>query len=355
MNLNISPDTYLLINKDGKFLEVLQGQDWPVKLGNISLLEGHGLDQLKNLKILKQLEIVISPALTKFEDSGELPLVIETDQDSFHFEARGIPHQEEFLFRLKKASVNSSSSHAVEEEFTAEKRELILQRLEGFRVFGRGVAHDINNPLTYISSSQQRLRKKSEKAEMDDDFRKVVDQAIDFLSKGTDKIKQILDKVSWFAKIDNNFTLEEIENFDLKELIQETWDAFDVADRLFIEMELNSPDQVSLEGNRSMMKQLFLELFLETYQAMSEAKTSEQMRVKIDIEEKDDQLIIYVEDNGPGHEIEESAKLFDPFAGRKSHNHGLGLATAWKVAQVHKGELELIVNNPGKVVFKLTL
>lgn len=355
MNLNISPDTFLLLDKEGRFLEVLQGQDWPVKLGNISLLEGHGLDQLKNLKILKQLEVVISPALSKYEDSGELPLVIETDQDVFHFEARGIPHQNEYLFRLKKSSSDNETRNSVEDEFTTEKKELILQRLEGFRIFGRGVAHDINNPLTYISSCQQRLKKKSAKAEMDDDFRKVVDQAIDFLSKGTDKIKQILEKVSWFAKIDNSFNLEDVDNFDLKELIQETWDSFDVADRLFIEMELNGPDQVAFEGNRSMMKQLFLELFLETYQAMSEAKNTEQMRVKIDIEEKDDQLIVYVEDNGPGHEIEESAKLFDPFSGRKSHNHGLGLATAWKVAQVHKGELELIVNNPGKVVFKLNL
>lgn len=358
INLLTSPDTYLLLNKDGSFSEILKGQDWPEKLGNIELLKGHNLNELENLKILKQLESFVAPALESFSDTGEMQLNIQNSSDVYHFEARGIPHEGQYLVRLKKAYSNTSTSTVGEftegEDLAPLKKELILQRLEGFRIFGRGVAHDINNPLTYISSSQQRLRKKSEKFEMDEDFRKVVDQAVDFLGKGTVKIKEILQKVSWFAKIDNNFLPEEIETFNLKEMIQETWDAFDVADRLFIEMELTGPDDAEFEGVRSMMKQLFLELFLETYQAMSQDKTTEQMVVKINIEPKENELDIYIEDNGPGHEIEDKAKLFDPFQGRKTHNYGLGLATAWKIAQVHKGELELIVNNPGKVVFKLS-
>ena len=188
---------------------------------------------------------------------------------------------------------------------------------------------------------------------MDDDFRKVVDQAIDFLSKGTEKIKDILERVSWFAKIESNFTPEEIQKFSLNEMIEETWGTFDVADRLFIEMELGG-DEADFEGNREMMKQLFLELFLESYQAMNETKMSQDLRIKIDIESKDDQLVVYIEDNGPGHEVEDGTRLFDPFRGRKTHNYGLGLSTAWKIAHVHKGDLELIVNKPGKVVFKLS-
>ncbi len=349
MNLSASADTYLLLDKEGKFQDVLQGKDWPVKLGNIDLLKGHSLAEIQNLKILKPLGVFISPALESFSDTGEDSITLSNSTDSFRFQARGIPHDDLYLVRLMSLKQELSSSN----DITNSKKELILQRLEGFRVFGRGVSHDINNPLTYISSSQQRLRKKSEKCEMDDDFRKVVDQAVDFLSKGTEKIKEILEKVSWFAKIENNFTPEEIQTFNLKEMIEETWGAFDIADRLFIEMEI-SGDDVEFEGNREMMKQLFLELFLEAYQAMSDANMKDDLKIKIDLEKKEDETVVYVEDNGPGHDIEEDAKLFDPFRGRKSHNYGLGLSTAWKVANVHGGELELIVNKPGKVVFKIS-
>ena len=308
---------------------------------------------MENLKILKQLELVLSPALKSFVDSGELQLNIQSSSDVYQFEARGIPHDDHNLVRLKKISSEISSSK-MGEDIVSSKKELILQRLEGFRVFGRGVAHDINNPLTYISSSQQRLKKKSEKVEMDEDFRKVVDQAVDFLGKGIEKIKEILEKVSWFAKVDDNFNLAEMETFKLKDIIQEAWDAFSISDRLFIDMELVASNEVEFNGAKLLIKQLFFELFLESYQSMTEKDRSEQMLIKINVEDNDDELNIYVQDNGPGYEIKDNMKLFDPFQGKKAHNHGLGLATAWKIAQIHQGELELIVNSPGKVVFKLS-
>lgn len=85
----------------------------------------------------------------------------------------------------------------------------------------------------------------------------------------------------------------------------------------------------------------------------AEAGASE---VTVRAEAADDLSMIDVADNGPGLSERARKNLFQPFAGSaKSGGSGLGLAIAQEMLRAHGGDLELLVSEPGRTVFRLSL
>ncbi len=85
-------------------------------------------------------------------------------------------------------------------------------------------------------------------------------------------------------------------------------------------------------------------------------------KVDISAEIKDQNLIIYVQDYGPGIQQNQSLKIFEPFYRISSKltdgvsGAGIGLSIAKELALLHGGNLELVTSNLGKgCCFKLTL
>lgn len=69
-----------------------------------------------------------------------------------------------------------------------------------------------------------------------------------------------------------------------------------------------------------------------------------------------DQVMLRIEDNGPGVPEGIRGTLFEPFVSQgKESGTGLGLALALRIAQAHDGTLELLQSIPGETVFLLTL
>src|SRR5262249_27313538 len=70
-----------------------------------------------------------------------------------------------------------------------------------------------------------------------------------------------------------------------------------------------------------------------------------------------DALALVVEDNGQGPAAGDREHLFDPFySGRKAgRGRGLGLSTAWRLAQEHGGEVRFEGNGTGPTRFVLRL
>jgi signal transduction histidine kinase len=65
--------------------------------------------------------------------------------------------------------------------------------------------------------------------------------------------------------------------------------------------------------------------------------------------------VLEVLDRGPGLSAEAREKLFRPFFTTKERGTGLGLALAKKVAEVHRGTLELLPREGGGTVARLSL
>jgi len=92
----------------------------------------------------------------------------------------------------------------------------------------------------------------------------------------------------------------------------------------------------SVLGDPRLLKQVFVNLFLNAMQAMEGGGTI-QVSGSID----DDRLVLRVHDTGPGIDPADVENIFQPFFTTKSDGTGLGLATVYKMIVAQHGEIEL--------------
>ena len=70
---------------------------------------------------------------------------------------------------------------------------------------------------------------------------------------------------------------------------------------------------------------------------------------------QDGQLVVSIEDTGPGVPENEVEQLFDPFFTTKDHGTGLGLAVTAQILTAHGGKLEYERAEPHGSIFSVIL
>ncbi|MFN0252022.1 MAG: sensor histidine kinase [Kofleriaceae bacterium] len=74
--------------------------------------------------------------------------------------------------------------------------------------------------------------------------------------------------------------------------------------------------------------------------------------VEVRVSRRDKQLVIEVEDHGPGVPEPDREKIFEPFHTGKTHGTGLGLAVARRVVELHEGTLAVHESPHGGALFR---
>ncbi len=213
-----------------------------------------------------------------------------------------------------------------EEQFMRSEKLAALARLSA------GVAHEIGNPLTSISSYVQILR------DMDfDDFTK---DALDTISKHITRIATIVRQMSSFSRT----KAEEIKPFKVRELVSSTVDLVKYDKRTKkVEMVIDIPDdlpEITVDGNQ--IVQVFMNLILNAADAMSEGG-----RLTITGRRVDGEVEIAFRDTGQGIKKEHMDRIFDPFFTTKDRGTGLGLAVSYSIVRSFGGNI-LVESTPGE-------
>ncbi|VAW59171.1 Flagellar sensor histidine kinase FleS [hydrothermal vent metagenome] len=73
----------------------------------------------------------------------------------------------------------------------------------------------------------------------------------------------------------------------------------------------------------------------------------ENCEINLEVYQQADHLILAVHDNGPGLNVEQQSKIFQPFFTQSEGGTGLGLAVAQSIVQAHHGDL-LVKSTPEK-------
>lgn len=110
-------------------------------------------------------------------------------------------------------------------------------------------------------------------------------------------------------------------------------------------------------GRRDKLKQVLINLFTNSYQAIAERKTSEieefQGVLKVSLQRMNHQIKLDVEDNGCGMSDVTKNKMFEPFHTTKIKGTGLGLAITHKILESHSAQI-LVKSEVGKgTVFEI--
>jgi signal transduction histidine kinase len=224
-----------------------------------------------------------------------------------------------------------------------EKELLQSKKLAAIGTLAAGVAHELNNPLSNIYTTAQRLLKKSG------------DAGPDFLKRGlndifgeTMRVKTIVSDLLGFAR-----GREPNPRFvELSGLVRGAWAQLERArDLSGVRLQLAlDPGEIVIHVDPEQLEQVFLNLFANACDAMAGAG-----EIVVRADEEDAAVRIRVADTGPGMSRETADKIFEPFFTTKDRGTGLGLAIVFNIVQKHGGTIR-VESAPGAgTAFVVTL
>ncbi len=207
------------------------------------------------------------------------------------------------------------------------RRMLRADRLATIGELAAGAAHEIRNPLTSIKSSLQYLEQKCTQ----DTEKRLLGVAL----QETDRIDEILSALLSFSRP------SEIkkELVDLVGTLEESLALISFQARARnVEVETKfPPGAVFLNGDKSQIKQLFLNVFLNAIQAMDGGG---KLGCEV-LPLANGKILVRIADTGEGIPEENMDKIYDPFFTTKKGGTGLGLSICYSIVKSHRGEIEV--------------
>ncbi len=234
---------------------------------------------------------------------------------------------------------------------TAMKLEQQVLHSEKLAALGRlaaGVAHEIGNPLTSISSFAQLLREMAQ-----DEF---TQKSLDIINTHIQRITDIVRRMATFARADS-LNIREVQ---LNDVLNSTLDLMRLDKRMKSSIGIIvslDPDLPRVEIDEGQISQVFINIFINALDAMPGGGTM-TVSSRLERTEEDRQaILISFADTGIGIPPGELQKIFDPFFTTKEAGKGtgLGLSLSYDIIKRFKGDIQ-VESEPGKgTVFTVLL
>lgn len=205
------------------------------------------------------------------------------------------------------------------------------ERLAAVGRLANTIAHEIKNPLTAIKTFTEFLNEKFDDKEFRDKFQRIVGGEVD-------RINTIVEQLNNFAH-PKPIKLEEAS---ISEIIDATLALLE--NDLYkksIKVVKGYAGYKTINADKNQMKQVFLNLFINSIDAMESSAVKE---LKIKTYDANNSLTIEISDTGIGIPNEKRKDIFAPFYTTKDKGLGLGLAIVSSIIKKHSGEIELKEN-----------
>ncbi len=223
---------------------------------------------------------------------------------------------------------------AEQEQKELQRRVLQAQKLESIGRLAGGIAHNFRNILQAILGNVEYL-------EMVEGHNNNVAETLENVTSSVEKGVELIQSLLHFSKLGEEFALSPI---DLADVIEDT---FKIVERLFdksIQIEMDLETGLTINGNHSLLSQVFMNLLTNARDAMPEGGV-----IRIRAWREGGRVIASVSDTGHGMEKETLEKIFDPFFTNKDvgKGTGLGLTTVHGIVEEHNGSIS-VESKPGE-------
>jgi signal transduction histidine kinase len=214
------------------------------------------------------------------------------------------------------------------------------EKMAAFGLLAAGIAHEVGNPLTSISSLVQMLQRRD-----CDDYTR---ERLALVNGQLQRIQTTLRELVNFSRPAST----ERVRVALSDVIGEALNIakyYKGANRRHVTADI-PPDLPPLHGVRDQLVQVFLNLVLNAVDA-----TAKGGKVELRAAPHDGEVRVEVRDDGPGIAPEHAGRLFQPYFTTKKHGTGLGLFVTRKLVADHGGRVEF-ESLPGQgTVFRVSL
>jgi len=244
-----------------------------------------------------------------------------------------------------------------------------------------GIAHEINNPLTFVQTNLTSLRRDLvdlldlletyeqadehiERVAPDalarvqalrealclEDPRGTLTELIDDAGGGLDRVQQIIRDLRIFARLDE----AEQKPVDLREGITST---LKILRSRFDELGVKVVEDFEPLPEIEIFPALFNQVIMNLLQNACDAVPQQGGRIRVSTRVRGEGLVVEIADSGPGIPADVRHRIFDPFFTTKDvgEGTGLGLSLSHQIIDRHGGRLEVGEAPEGGALFTVWL
>ena len=242
---------------------------------------------------------------------------------------------------------------AEEEHERLRQLELDLAHVNRMSMMGElaaSLAHEILHP---IATARNNARAGMRFLEMSPPNLDEVRDALACIVRDADRAKDIVGRMRDHIKK----APPQREPFDLNEAIQEVIAMVESAiDRNRVSVRTCLMDRLNpVRGDRVQLQQVVLNLILNAVEAMSSVKEGARELSISSRQVQMSDLLVAVQDSGPGIDLEHIERVFAPFYTTKTNGMGMGLSICRSIIAAHGGRLWAEANQPRGATFQFTL
>ena len=226
-------------------------------------------------------------------------------------------------------------------EFRAlEERWREIEHLSTIGDLSRSIAHEIRNPLNFISLSVDHLAGQAE-----------AESQKKLLNSIKEEIKRLDSLVSNFLAYGRPLNINKRAT-NILELVNDTLSLVEArAEKTGIKIAREYPqDKIVAAIDAELIKTCLINIFQNAFQAMPEGGT---MVIKVSRDDRD--VIISVKDTGHGVDESLQEKVFEPFYTTRPRGVGLGLALTKRVVEEHGGSVSFKSKKGSGSIFTVRL
>jgi PAS domain S-box-containing protein len=216
-------------------------------------------------------------------------------------------------------------------EIRKEQQKMVQQeKLALLGQMGAGIVHETRNYLTTIKGRCQLIDMLSQD---------------DIIKGHTSKIKSNIEEVNkiisefLFLSKPREAQMEEVSLYDIFKSIKAMIETSSLVKGIDIDFNLSKEERY-LYCDEAQLKQVILNICKNAIDAMVEVKSA-KLKIDTGYNEKTNEMIIEISDNGKGMSKDDLKKIGTPFFTTKKSGTGLGLNVCYQIIKQHNGKINV--------------
>ena len=213
----------------------------------------------------------------------------------------------------------------------------LQKRTTRAETFSNDLAHEIRNPLASLKSASELLDKTTKKIESE--------KLLKIINHDVERIERLITDYSQMLKDEATWSREKMSKVDLIEIINNVVDDFkqDLKNQnkkieIKIKKKITSKDGNYILGIENRLEQVVANLLDNSISFSADDK-----KIEISIAETSDNLVMLIEDEGPGFSETSPQKIFKRFYSNRpksfGKHSGLGLNIVKNIVELHEGRI----------------
>ncbi|MEY2829131.1 MAG: hypothetical protein RIQ33_989, partial [Bacteroidota bacterium] len=261
---------------------------------------------------------------------------------------------ERSLVKTKKAYTELTETHAKLK--TTQQQLVQSEKMAGLGQLTAGVAHEINNPINFVSSSIGSLKrdvddlklllktyqeKPNEAAllakDLDIDYTITeIDELMKGITEGAHRTSEIVKGLRNFSRTDES----EKKNANINDCLESTI--------MILQTKLKDKN-IDLKKSFAILPEIACfpgqlnQVFMNIISNAADAIEGNDGEINVATKKENNQIIVSIKDNGKGMTDEVKKKIFDPFFTTKDvgSGTGLGLSIAYGIMEKHNAKIDV--------------